>query len=131
MKKYMISFFAAVVLSFSASIGAWSWQGIRNNTILGVKINLRGSTQQPILPAGQIIQTSYHGHSGEFAVYSSIYGWFKPDYQALEDQVIESSNKNENIGKRPVVYIGTGYTGGWDFRIVWEDNNKFNTNKAF
>lgn len=130
MKKHLLTIIT--VLFLSSSIGAWSWQGIRNNTIAGVKINLRGSSQQPILPAGQIIQTSYHGHSGEFAVTSRLYeNWFKPDYQALEDQVDQGSNKNENRGKRPVVYIGTSYTGGWDFRIVWEDDNKFNTNKAF
>ena len=52
-----------------------------------------------------------------------------PDFNALDKQVQEGMNRNP--GKRPVVYIGTGWTGGWDFRIVWEDEKQFNTNKAF
>ncbi|HJZ23691.1 MAG TPA: hypothetical protein VJ201_04495 [Candidatus Babeliales bacterium] len=129
MKKYMASFFAVTALFLSLSIGARSWDGIRNNTMLGVQINLKGENPQPIVPRGQIIQTSYHGHSGEFAVKPTFGDWFMPDFDALDRQVAQG--RNANPGKKPVVYIGTGYMGGWDFRIAWEDNNQFNANKAF
>ncbi len=129
MKKYMVSFFAVTALFLSSSIGARSWDGIRNNTMLGVQINLKGENPQPIIPRGQIIQTSFHGHSGEFAVKPTLGSWFTPDFDALERQV--EQERNANRGKKAVVYIGTSYLGGWDFRIAWEDQQAFNTNKAF
>lgn len=129
MKKYILSFFAASALFLGSSIGARSWQGVRNGTLLGVTFNLKGESQQPVLPRDGLVRTSYHGHSGEFRVYTAIRGWTTPDFDALDRQVEAGRRNPENKNKVPVVYIGTSYTGGWDFRIVWEDRARFEENR--
>jgi hypothetical protein len=126
MKKYMMGFFVVGVLFLNSFIGAWSWQGIRNNSYTGTTINLKDSSSTPTLGAGEMVPNAFIGQSGEFRV-KALTGWFAPDFNALEQEVVNGRGRNENRNKVPVVHISSLCLGcGWTFGIAWEDSKAFN-----
>jgi len=118
---------------FNPSMRSYPWKWVMNNTRSEIQVReivdpnsiYAQEAAEQGLPIGNPIKIApgqrweIFEENKRFEVYSKVSGWFEPDYANLEQQVAEGLRKDENKYKSPAISIGSTYTGGWEFKIVW------------